>query len=207
MTSREKILNAAVTVFARKGRNGAHMEEIAAEASINKAMIYYIFHGKDELYQEVIKKVFSDMYAKALPLHEANRSRGLAHREQLVALIDEMFDSFSGNQNFTRILVDAMINGVNEISQAMKHCNDVYGQDAVKNAFSEIISSGSGAGGSFRSVDADQVGLSVYGMLLIYYFSRPLSDVLGIAYTDEAAFLEQRKRSIIDLILYGVLAR
>ena len=44
-------------------------------------------------------------------------------------------------------------------------------------------------------------------MVLIYYFSRPLSDVLGIAYTDEAAFLEQRKRSIIDLILYGVLAR
>ena len=206
MTSREKILDAAVTVFARKGRNGAHMEEIAAEASINKAMIYYIFHGKDELYQEVIKKVFTDMYAKALPHNEENRSKGLEPRERLEALIDEMFDSFSGNQNFTRILIDAMINGVNEITAAMKHCGDVYGEDALMNEFSAILAS-EGAAGSFRKVDADQVGLSIYGMVLIYYFSRPLSDVLGIVYTDEAAFLEQRKKSIIDLILNGVLAR
>lgn len=207
MTSREKILDAAVTVFARKGRNGAHMEEIAAEASINKAMIYYIFHGKDELYLEVIKKVFSDIFSKALPLHEKNLSKGLDHRERLVALIDEIFDSFSGNQNFTRILIDAMINGVSEITAAMKHCGEVYGQDALKNEFSDVLSSGSGDAGSFRKVDPDQVGLSIYGMVLIYYFSRPLSDVLGIVYTDEAAFLEQRKKSIIDLILNGVLAR
>ena len=139
--------------------------------------------------------------------YEENRSKGLEPRERLEALIDEMFDSFSGNQNFTRILIDAMINGVNELTAAMKHCGDVYGQDSVKNAFSEVLSSGSGAAGSFRKVDADQVGLSIYGMVLIYYFSRPLSDVLGIAYTDESAFLEQRKKSIIDLILNGVLAR
>lgn len=60
MKTRDRILNAAIPVFARKGRHGAHMEEIAALAHINKAMIYYIFHNKDELYLEVLKFVFNE---------------------------------------------------------------------------------------------------------------------------------------------------
>ena len=58
MTSRERILSAAIPVFARKGRFGAHMEDIAALAHINKAMIYYHFKNKDGLYQAIISQLF-----------------------------------------------------------------------------------------------------------------------------------------------------
>ena len=205
MTSREKILEAAVTVFAKKGRNGAHMEEIAAEAVINKAMIYYIFHGKDELYLEVLKKVFGDLYAEMIPMYKANMEKSLPDKEHLVLMIDSMVDSFTRHGNFTRILVDAMSNGVDEIAQAIQHCRDIYGSDAEFNEFDSILAKG--RSGGFRDVDAEQVGLSIYGMVLIFYLSRPLSEVLGIRVENESEFLEQRKKSIIDLILYGVLAR
>ena len=62
MKSRDKILQAAIPVFAGKGRHGAHMEEIAAHARINKAMIYYIFHSKDELYFEVLKHILTQAW-------------------------------------------------------------------------------------------------------------------------------------------------
>jgi AcrR family transcriptional regulator len=205
MTSREKILNAAVAVFAKKGRNGAHMEEIAAEASINKAMIYYIFHGKDELYQEVLKKIFSDLFAVMLPQHVENKNKGLTLPERLVSIIDMVFTSFTNNKNFTRIVVDAISNGTDEIEKAMQYCKEVYGDDVVKNEFTDVVSDG--IGDCFRDVDTDQLGLSIYGMVLIFYLSRPLCNVLDIKVNDDAAFLEQRKKSIIDLILNGVLAR
>ena len=37
----EKILSAARAVFAEKGYNGTHMDEIAERASVNKATLYY----------------------------------------------------------------------------------------------------------------------------------------------------------------------
>ena len=62
MKSRDRIINAAIPVFASKGSHGAHMEEIANTAHINKAMIYYIFHSKDDLYFEVLKHILNQAY-------------------------------------------------------------------------------------------------------------------------------------------------
>ncbi|MCK4966429.1 helix-turn-helix transcriptional regulator, partial [bacterium] len=38
--TKEKIIQAAVEVFAEKGKHGARMEEIAGRAGVNKSMLY-----------------------------------------------------------------------------------------------------------------------------------------------------------------------
>ena len=53
MTEQEKsteevIFDAAQKVFIEKGFNGARMEEIAKEASINKALLHYYFSYQRE---------------------------------------------------------------------------------------------------------------------------------------------------------------
>ena len=53
----EKILKAAKTVFAEKGYNGAHVDEIAQLAGVNKATLYYQIGDKDTLYANVIHQV------------------------------------------------------------------------------------------------------------------------------------------------------
>ncbi|MCX7982616.1 MAG: TetR/AcrR family transcriptional regulator [Syntrophales bacterium] len=57
MDINERILNAATRVFARSGYGGARMAEIASEAGVNKATIYYHIGGKDDLYREVLHRV------------------------------------------------------------------------------------------------------------------------------------------------------
>ena len=56
-----KILQAAHTVFIRKGMDGARMQEIADEAGINKALLHYYFHSKDQLFHEVFYGILSQM--------------------------------------------------------------------------------------------------------------------------------------------------
>jgi len=53
----ERILIAARTVFAEKGYSGAHVDEIAQRAGVNKATIYYQIGDKDTLYANVIHQV------------------------------------------------------------------------------------------------------------------------------------------------------
>ena len=57
----EKILSAARAVFAEKGYNGTHMDEIAERASVNKATLYYQIGDKDTLYAEVIHRVIGSV--------------------------------------------------------------------------------------------------------------------------------------------------
>jgi TetR/AcrR family transcriptional regulator len=54
-----KILNAAKLIFSRHGFNGARIDQIAKEANVNKAMIYYHYKSKEDLYDAVVDSIFS----------------------------------------------------------------------------------------------------------------------------------------------------
>lgn len=49
----ERILDAARSVFLRKGMVGARMQEVADEAGINKALLHYYFRNKQQLFEQV----------------------------------------------------------------------------------------------------------------------------------------------------------
>lgn len=51
--SRQRLLEAALEEFGRKGSAGARVSEIAAKAGLNKQLITYYFGGKDGLYRAV----------------------------------------------------------------------------------------------------------------------------------------------------------
>ncbi len=54
MEKREKILNVAKKLFAKRGYEATSMDEISRKASINKSLIYYYFGSKQILYSEVL---------------------------------------------------------------------------------------------------------------------------------------------------------
>ena len=56
----EKILTAARAVFAENGYNGAHVDEIAERAGVNKATLYYQIGDKDTLFANVIHQVLGN---------------------------------------------------------------------------------------------------------------------------------------------------
>jgi TetR/AcrR family transcriptional regulator len=58
-----KILKSATKEFADKGFAGARMDEIARQAKINKAMIYYHIGDKNALYNSVLNSTFGSLAA------------------------------------------------------------------------------------------------------------------------------------------------
>ncbi len=59
--TREKILEAAIKLFSEKGFNGTRVNEIAKEAAISQALIYYNFKSKDEILQEILNRFKKDL--------------------------------------------------------------------------------------------------------------------------------------------------
>ena len=55
-----KVLNAARSVFQKKGYSGARMEEIANTAGVNKALLNYYYRSKEKLFWHVFEEAFRE---------------------------------------------------------------------------------------------------------------------------------------------------
>ncbi|HUS14650.1 MAG TPA: TetR/AcrR family transcriptional regulator [Chloroflexia bacterium] len=57
LTRRQRILDAAIRVFTRKGYRDAGMEDIAAEAETSKGGVYFHFAGKSALFLNLLDRM------------------------------------------------------------------------------------------------------------------------------------------------------
>lgn len=58
LDTKDRLLDAAEALFAEKGFDGVSIRELATAADVNVAAVNYHFQGKDNLYQEVIRRRF-----------------------------------------------------------------------------------------------------------------------------------------------------
>jgi AcrR family transcriptional regulator len=61
--SRERILNAALAVFAEHGFDGARTRDIAERADANLGLIKYYFDGKEQLWKAAVTRAFEELQA------------------------------------------------------------------------------------------------------------------------------------------------
>jgi|TARA_B100002052_G_C15885529_1_gene601334 AcrR family transcriptional regulator len=64
----ERILSGALEVFKAKGLEGATMDEIATESGFGKATLYYYFHSKEEVFAEILKSGWEDLWISLEPV-------------------------------------------------------------------------------------------------------------------------------------------
>src|ERR1700704_5443978 len=55
----QRIVDAAHAVFVHRGTAGARMQEIAAEAGVNQALLHYYFRSKEQLAQTAFARAAS----------------------------------------------------------------------------------------------------------------------------------------------------
>src|SRR6187401_3576039 len=57
--SPDRILSAAALEFAERGFAGARVDRIARRAKVNKAMLYYHFSSKQQIYRTLLRQMFT----------------------------------------------------------------------------------------------------------------------------------------------------
>jgi len=85
----QKIIEAAIRVFARRGLEKGRIADIAKEAGIGKGTVYEYFRSKEEIFAAIESSVMQEMMSQLTELVSSN----LSPREKLEALLDEGMDA------------------------------------------------------------------------------------------------------------------
>jgi TetR/AcrR family transcriptional regulator len=111
----QRILSAALKEFSVHGLNGARIETIAKAANINKAMIFYYFASKENLYQLVIKNVFQQLSPGIAQLISSQPTP-----ELFLEKVTEFYVGiFSKNPDFVRMEALELIQNPKNITSAV----------------------------------------------------------------------------------------
>jgi AcrR family transcriptional regulator len=99
--NRARILAAAIAEFASRGFKGASMDAIAARTSTTRALINYYFGGKEQLYLEVLERVYAE-------IRDAERELALDHlppTDAIRRIVEFTYDYYVAHEYFVRLVV------------------------------------------------------------------------------------------------------
>ena len=155
--TRSAIFQAAASSFSARGFDGVGVDDIATQAQVNKAMIYYHFTDKLALYRAVV----SDML---LTLGESSAAIA-ASNQPPEAKLDQFIANFMSNAEARPWFPTMMLR---EMSEGAPHLDlETFG--LIRNillTFGRILSEGAAAG-TFRPIHPVLAYTSVVGPLLM----------------------------------------
>jgi len=190
LSTRDKILKAADSMFGELGFEAASTRQIAELSGVNKALIHYHFRTKDELWGAVLDRYYERLGAL---LREPLQSEGDL-RQRLGRLLDTYVDFLAENRSFSN-MVQREVAGGRHVERIRAHMAPLFelGGALLEQAFP----TGAPLGGPHLLI-------SFYGMVVTQFTYSPVlhgllgSDPLG------AESLEARKRhlgAMLDLTL------
>lgn len=211
MDSKEKIIAAAIEVFAEKGKHGARMEEIAARASVNKAMLYYFYTSRENLYIEVLAVIFRDISKHISDSIRQLMPAASSYDDRIKVIVKSHHEAYSFNLNYTKLMLEAMATEQDDLKKAVelsKKTDSAAEQQVITpEKFHKFIKEGI-AKGELRKVDSAQLLISIVGMNLIYFLSQPIARVfMECGIKDEPKFIKARQESITDILLNGIMTK
>jgi TetR/AcrR family transcriptional regulator len=196
----QKILSAAMDIFVKKGKHGAKMQEIADAAHINKAMLHYYFRTKENLYLKVFENVFSQGFSTLNKSFETSGN----FESKIAEFVDQYTSVIVKNPQIPLFILGEMSEGAASTSSVFEHIllNQKFNlpqlflenlQTAIKN-------------GEIKIMDPRQILITILGSVAFFFIAEPLLSIFlkkDPKYNREA-FIEQRKKAIVDIILNGI---
>src|SRR5262245_31904138 len=192
--TRATILAAAEQAFAKAGQAGARIDEIAATAGVNKALLYYYFKSKDGLYEAVMEDHFNEFNRQALDVLAAPHDA----RTVLLRYVSLYFDFISTRRRYAALYQQLMTARGRPLERLVRKY-----LVPRSSAFKKLLERGVRAG-EFRSADARHTSLSIVGLIVFYFSAAPVLQLLGHADAYSPASLKRRKQEVLEFIRYGL---
>lgn len=164
--TRAALLRAATRLFAEVGFDGTTVEQIAAAAGVNKAMINYHFGGKDGLYTAILRESFTRLASEVARLRVAPGSAEQALR----ALIASVGGMLAAEPSLPAMMLREILAGGQRLDDAL-----VAQMLSVFGATRDIVERGVRSR-RFRRVDPVLTHLGLIGSLLFYFASASFRD-------------------------------
>ena len=192
--TRARILKAAIIEFSDHGMAGARTEAIARSAKVNKALLYYYFKSKENLYTAALLKVVGEIRESTRAVLDSKSSAG----ERLLRTALNHFDRLAANRGPQSLMQQEMVR--------FHRGESVTVPVLAKTAFAptltrlhEVVAEGIQSGELCR-VDWFQIWCVAIGSNVFYFLSGPTLR-LALPFDPLApAELEFRRKAILQFL-------
>jgi TetR/AcrR family transcriptional regulator len=159
--TRQALLRAAAELFSERGFDGVPIEEVAARAGVNKALISYHFRGKRGLYVAILESGFAAMRSRL----EAIEARAPSAREALRSFLDAFAAVTREQPGFpTLFLREVLATGIEPA--VLPHLLEIIG-------VSRRLAERGAREGLFRRIDPLLLHFGLVGALVFFFATEP----------------------------------
>ena len=162
-SSRQRLLDAAAHEFAARGFDGAKVDRIAARARINKAMVYYHFRSKADLYRAILTELFRSMTAAV----SGSRDAAASPEDQVRVYIRTIAARMAARPHYPAIWLREMAEGGRHVDASI-----VTELGQVLGVLDGILKAGRHQR-VFRDANALVTQMGIVGPLLLFAASAP----------------------------------
>jgi AcrR family transcriptional regulator len=155
--TKTSILDAAEEEFAKDGLAGARVDAISAKTGVTKAMIYYYYKSKEQLYKAVLERAFTKRVSET----EGMDIGGSSAEDALVSWLSSVLDACARNKNMSSIMV----------YEAVQNRGKYYKQLSISSLYKplcDILERGMNSG-QFREIDPLHAAVNLVGMCAFYF--------------------------------------
>jgi TetR/AcrR family transcriptional regulator len=192
--TRARILDAATNEFSANGLAGARTERIAEAAGVNKALLYYYFRSKQELYNAALEELAEKVVSSGLSAMSMECSAG----ERLVHFALNHFDRIHTRRTFQSLMQQEMIRlHRGEENAVAPLVEKVFRPMMLR--FRAALAEGQSTGELIR-VDDMQMMYAALGANAFYFLSGPVMGLLMEFDPFEAGALAYRRKSAVEYL-------
>lgn len=155
--TRDAVFNAGATLFSARGFDGVSVDDIAALAGVNKAMIYYHFADKAALYRDIVADMLTAVGASVAEIVATTA----APQQKLDRFIEQFIRNADQRPWFPMLMAREMSEGAPHLDlRTLGHIREVF------IGFGRILAEGEAAG-VFRRINPILAYTSIVGPFLM----------------------------------------
>ena len=192
--SRAAILAAAERLFAGSGLDGTRTETIAAEAGVNKALLYYYFKSKDALYEAVVENHAREFHQRAMAAMDSRAEAG----EVILAYVGMSFDFIAARPYFPALIQRLSMSGGRRFERLARKYSV-----PLADRLAAVIERGVRSG-EFRPVDPEHTVISLAALTRFYFAVAPILRAVTGNDPYEEGNLRRRRNEVLEFVRYGL---
>ncbi len=192
--TRAKILDAALREFSTLGFAGARMDQIASAAGVNKALLYYHFDSKENLYVAAVEMISAKIRDRSMAVFLSKASPG----ERLLRASLDHFDRVLTQGEFQSLMQQEMMRMHQGEPGAMGILvKRVF--SPIQAMFESMVREGISSG-ELIDVDWLQLHLAALGANVFYFLVAPVWRMLLPFEPFAPEVLAERRRSVVEFL-------
>jgi len=199
-STEEIIFDAAQKVFIEKGFNGARMEAIAREASINKALLHYYYRTKEKLFKAIFERVFKSFMPKIVNFLEAD----ISVFTKIEMFVESYIDLIMKNPFIPNFIISEINRNPGNIAEMLGNASGIIQNDAF-GKFSQLIKK-EVEKGTIHPIDPEQLIVNLISLCVFPFVARPI--IQGIIFKNDKDHFQQfllvRKKEVVKFIINAI---